>query len=116
MGYGHEHVTVEATQLALLPIGYADGVPRASQGWVSVQGRRCPLVGRVSMDQVVVDVGGLAVRAGSLATVFGPGDDGEPTVAEWAEWSDTIPHEIVTGIGSRVQRLVAAPAQLRSIA
>ena len=56
------------------------------------------------MDQVVVDVGDRAPELGETAVVFGPGDSGEPTVAEWAAWADTIEHEIVTGIGARVTR------------
>jgi alanine racemase len=112
VGYGHEHVTSEATRLALLPLGYADGVPRSSKGFVAIHQRRCPVVGRVSMDQVVVDVGDLPVREGDVATVFGPGDLGEPTTAEWATWAGTIEHEIVTGIGPRIRRTTLA-RQLR---
>lgn len=106
VGYGHQWSAGRATRLALLPVGYADGLPRCASGSaeVALHGRRCPVVGRVSMDQVVVDVGTLPVAVGDVATVFGPGGHGEPTVADWADWSGTIPHEIVTGIGSRVQR------------
>jgi alanine racemase len=106
VGYGHTWAPAGATRLALLPLGYADGLPRAAsgRGEVLLRGRRCPVVGLVSMDQVVVDVGTLPVAVGDVATVFGPGDDGEPTVAEWAAWSGTIEHEIVTGIGARVLR------------
>jgi len=106
VGYGHLWTARRPTRLALLPVGYADGLPRCVEGRaaVALHGRRCPVVGRVSMDQVVVDVGALPVSVGDVATVFGPGDHGEPTVAEWADWAGTIPHEIVTGIGARVQR------------
>jgi alanine racemase len=106
VGYGHTWATGRATRLALLPLGYADGLPRAASGRAEVllHGRRCPVVGLVSMDQVVVDVGALPVAIGDRATVFGSGDHGEPTVAEWARWSGTIEHEIVTGIGARVLR------------
>jgi alanine racemase len=114
VGYGHAHVTSEATRLALLPLGYADGVPRSSKGFVAIQQRRCPVVGRVSMDQLVVDVGELPVREGDVATVFGPGDLGEPTTAEWAAWAGTIEHEIVTGIGARIRRTTVA-RQLRQV-
>ncbi|WP_313888436.1 alanine racemase [Lentzea alba] len=108
VGYGHAHVTERATTLALLPVGYADGVPRAASGRAEVflGGRRRPVVGVISMDQVVVDVGDDGVAPGDEAVVFGPGDEGEPTVADWARWAGTIPHEIVTGIGTRVQRCV----------
>ncbi|KAA1428003.1 alanine racemase [Nocardioides antri] len=106
VGYGHTWAASRATRLALLPLGYADGVPRSASGRAEVwlRGRRCPVVGVVSMDQVVVDVGPVPVAVGDVATVFGPGDDGEPTITDWARWSGTIEHEIVTGIGPRVLR------------
>ncbi|SFT47564.1 alanine racemase [Actinopolyspora lacussalsi subsp. righensis] len=108
IGYGHTHVTDRATNLALLPVGYADGLRRdASEGaWVLVAGRRCPVAGVISMDQVVVDLGDDPVQPGTEAVVFGPGDDGEPTVYDWAHWAGTIPHEIVTGIGHRIRRSI----------
>ena len=119
VGYGNTHVTTSTTWLALLPVGYADGLPRSAsnRAEVLVRGRRCPVVGRISMDQTVVDLGpGLAGRAEPTeqVTVFGPGDDGEPTVADWAGWADTIEHEIVTGIGPRVSRSLR-PTPLRSL-
>ena len=106
VGYGHTWSTGRRTHLALLPLGYADGLPRATSGQAQVmlRGRRRPVVGRISMDQVVIDVGGDPPELGEVAVVFGPGDDGEPTVAEWAAWAGTIEHEIVTGIGARVHR------------
>ncbi|GAB4010337.1 alanine racemase [Nocardioides ultimimeridianus] len=106
VGYGHTWAAPRATRLALLPLGYADGIPRTASGRAQVwlRGRRCPVVGVVSMDQVVIDVGTAPVGVGEVATVFGPGSQGEPTAAEWAAWAGTIEHEIVTGIGSRVLR------------
>lgn len=106
IGYGHSHVTERATNLALLPIGYADGLPRAAAGRaeVMVAGRRRPVVGAISMDQTVVDLGDEPVDPGTEAVVFGPADSGEPTVDDWAGWAGTIPHEIVTRIGPRVRR------------
>jgi alanine racemase len=119
VGYGNTHVTTSTTWLALLPVGYADGLPRSAsnRAEVLVRGRRCPVVGRISMDQTVVDLGpGLAGRAEPTeqVTVFGPGDQGEPTTADWAAWADTIEHEIVTGIGPRVSRSLR-PTPLRSL-
>ena len=67
------------------------------------------------MDQTVVDLGATGSEVGELVTVFGPGDAGEPTVAEWAAWSETLEHEIVTGIGSRVPRLSRPVPRLRSV-
>lgn len=117
VGYGHTHITAEPTYLGLVPLGYADGLPRAASHQAEVQhrGRRAPVVGRISMDQAVVDLGESGGEVGDGVTVFGPGDDGEPTVADWARWSDTIEHEIVTGIGTRVARRTRAAARLRSV-
>lgn len=114
VGYGHAHVTDRATTLALLPVGYADGLPRAASEAAEVwlAGRRRRVVGVISMDQVVVDVGDDAVAPGDEAVVFGPGEQGEPTVADWARWAGTIPHEVVTGIGPRVRRSVASIASV----
>ena len=107
IGYGHDHVVPRRTGLALLPLGYGDGLPRTASGQaeVLIRGRRRRLVGRFSMDMVVVDIGDDDIRPGETATLFGPGDRGEPTVADWARWADTIPHEIVTRIGSRIPRV-----------
>ncbi|MFG2049278.1 alanine racemase [Micromonospora sp. NPDC048935] len=108
VSYGPEHVTAAPTTLALLPLGYADGLPRATggRGEVWLGGRRCPIVGRVAMDQCVVDAGDLPVAIGDPVVVFGPaeGDANPPTVVEWARWAGTNPHEILTGIGPRVAR------------
>jgi alanine racemase len=105
VGYGHTWSTDRSTHLGLLPLGYADGLPRpaSNRAWVSIRGVRRPLVGRISMDQAVVDLGPDPVTPGETALVFG--GDG-PSVAEWASWADTIEHEIVTGLGARVQRRV----------
>ena len=108
VGYGQLWSATGATTLGLLPLGYADGLPRVASGRaeVLVRGRRRPVVGRISMDQAVVDLGDLGVVPGETATVLGPGSGGEPTASEWATWSDTLPHEIVTGFGSRIARSV----------
>jgi alanine racemase len=107
VSYGPDHVTDRETTLALVPLGFADGVPRQSAGraHVAVHGVRCPVVGRISMDQIVVDVGDLRTHPGDIAVMFGPGTDGEPTAAEWAEWAGTNPNDILTGIGRRVPRV-----------
>jgi alanine racemase len=106
VGYGHTWTTPAATYLGLVPVGYADGLPLGASGNAEVQvgGRRRQVVGRISMDQLVVDLGDDPVLPGEVATVFGPGTAGEPTVAEWAAWADTIEHEIVTRVGTRVRR------------
>jgi alanine racemase len=108
VGYGHSWIAPANTTLGLLPAGYADGLPRAASGHaeVMVRGRRCPVAGLISMDQTVIDLRSQQVHPGEIATVFGPGLSGEPTVADWAAWAGTIEHEIVTGIGARVRRQV----------
>nr|BFF16409.1 hypothetical protein GCM10025699_77120 [Microbacterium flavescens] len=95
VGYGLDHVVPRRTALALLPVGYGDGLPRTAshRAEVLVRGRRRPIVGRISMDMVVVDTGDDRIRPGESVTLFGPGDGGEPTVADWARWADTIPRD-----------------------
>lgn len=106
IGYGHATITRRATRLALVPMGYADGLPRVAgpHAWMRVGEVPAPVVGRISMDQVILDVGDRPVRVGDPVTVLGDGADGAPTAADWARWSGTIPHEILTGIGGRVIR------------
>jgi alanine racemase len=106
VSYGHSYVTERETTLALVPLGYADGVPRAATntGPVSIGGARYTVSGRVCMDQFVVDVGDAEVRAGDEVVLFGPGTGGEPTAQDWADVLDTIHYEIVTRIGPRVLR------------
>ena len=102
VSYGHRYVTERETTLGLVPVGYADGVPRAAAGLplVAARGRRWPIAGTVCMDQFVVDFGDEPVTAGEEVVLFGPGDDGEPTAQEWGEALGTISYEIVTGIGA----------------
>lgn len=107
VSYGHRYTTDRETTLVLVPLGYADGVPRAAtnSGPVSVNGKRFTISGTVCMDQFVVDVGDLTVQAGDDVVLFGPGDDGEPTADDWARTLETINYEIVTRIGGRVPRV-----------
>jgi len=106
VSYGPDHVTTRATTLALLPLGFADGLPRTAQGRAHVElaGQRRPVVGRIAMDQCVIDAGDLPVAIGDPVVVFGPGDQATPTAADWARWAGTNPHEMLTGIGARVTR------------
>lgn len=108
IGYGHDYIVDRRTNIALLPLGYGDGLPRAAsdRAEVMVRGRRRRLVGRFSMDMVVVDTGDDRMSLGEHVTVFGPGGSGEPTVAEWAGWAGTIEHEIVTRVGIRAPRVL----------
>ncbi|MFZ4181515.1 alanine racemase [Streptomyces pseudogriseolus] len=107
VSYGHHYVTPGATTLGLVPLGYADGIPRhaSSAGPVMVEGKWRTVAGRVAMDQFVVDLGGDEPGPGAEAVLFGPGDRGEPTAEDWAQASGTIAYEIVTRIGSRVPRV-----------
>ncbi|CAL9504630.1 Alanine racemase [Streptomyces sp. enrichment culture] len=107
VSYGHQYVTPGATTLALVPAGYADGIPRhaSGSGPVLVAGKWRTVAGRVAMDQFVVDLGGDLAEAGDEAVLFGPGDSGEPTAEDWARATGTIGYEIVTRIGARVPRV-----------
>jgi alanine racemase len=109
ISYGLRYRAERETVIATVPLGYADGVPRrlGSVGAeVLVGGRRCPLAGTVTMDQVMVDCGPDAtVRAGDEAVLLGRQDGAEVTVEEWAAALDTISYEILCGIGPRVPRL-----------
>jgi alanine racemase len=104
VGYGWRYLTDRPTRLALLPLGYADGIPRtlSPDARAFVRGRRVPIAGTVSMDQLVIDVGDAGVEPGDEVVLFGQGDAGEPTIRDWAGWAGTIEHDIVTRIGPRV--------------
>ncbi|MBB1260023.1 alanine racemase [Streptomyces alkaliterrae] len=107
VSYGHHYTTPGETTLALVPAGYADGVPRHGSGCgpVLVAGKWRTVAGRVAMDQFVVDLGGDTAEVGDEAVLFGPGDRGEPTAEDWARAIGTIGYEIVTRIGPRVPRV-----------
>jgi alanine racemase len=107
VSYGHDFVAASDTTLALLPIGYADGLQRSLAGKfeVSIGGRRYPGVGRVCMDQVLVDLGPgePKVREGDTAILFGSGANGEQTADDWARAAGSINYEIVTQLRGRVR-------------
>ncbi|WP_428342171.1 alanine racemase [Mycobacterium sp.] len=108
VSYGHTWIAEQDTTVALMPIGYADGVFRSLGGRLEVQinGRRRPGVGRVCMDQFLVDLGPGAVDVadGDEAILFGPGTGGESTAQEWADLLDTIHYEVVTSPRGRIIR------------
>ena len=106
VSYGHRYVTTGETTLGLVPLGYADGIPRSATGQplVAARGRRWRIAGTVCMDQLLIDFGDEPVAEGDEVVLFGPGDNGEPTAQEWGEALGTISYEIVTGIGARVPR------------
>lgn len=108
VAYGHLYTTAAETTLGLVPLGYADGVPRhaSERGPVLVGDRRLTVAGRICMDQFVLDLGPEAREsAGDRVVLFGPGTGGEPTAEDWARASGTIGYEIVTRIGARVPRV-----------
>ena len=107
VSYGSTWTSPVETVLGLVPVGYADGIPRSSGGRVevSIGGQRVPAVGRTAMDQFVVDLGaGSEAAPGDDVFLFGPGDHGELTADDWADRIDTIGYELVTRLGSRIPR------------
>jgi alanine racemase len=93
------------TTLALVPLGYADGVPRqAVDARVAINGTQYPVVGRIAMDQFLVDVGRGPVAVGDDVVLFGDASTGVPTAAEWGTAAGTINYDIVTRVGARVPR------------
>jgi len=106
VSYGHTYTTDRETTLGLVPLGYGEGVPVAASNRVGAgyARERVRQVGRVCMDQLMVDLGDRSARVGEVVTLFGPGDDGEPSAQDWAEACGTIGYEIVTRIGGRVVR------------
>lgn len=126
VSYGHRWVAERATTVGLVPVGYAEGLPRAASrpgeepAEVAIGGRRRPLLGTVCMDQVVVDLDGDRPEPGSEAVLFGPPEAGGPSVQDWARACGTINYEIVTRIGGRMRRrhidseAEGAPAEVSS--
>ena len=108
VGYDLTYTTSSDTTMAVIPLGYADGIPRhaSSAGPVSIGGTRFTVAGRVSMDQISVDVGSHPVSVGEWAVLWGDPAEGHPSATEWAEVAGTIPYEIVSLLGSRVPRVV----------
>ena len=108
VGYGGTAVLKSDTKLGVVALGYADGIPRNTNNLagVFVDKKRAPIIGRVSMDQFVVDLGITSTaKTGDEVIVFGDGSSGEYTVDEWAKAANTINYEIITRIGPRVPRI-----------
>ncbi|WP_165068850.1 alanine racemase [Marisediminicola senii] len=105
VSYGYSYRTERETTLALVPLGYADGVPRqaSNRGPVTIDGVTHRVAGRIAMDQFVVDVGDQRVSIGDRAVLFGDPRRGHPGADDWAAAADTINYEIVTRLGSRVE-------------
>ena len=107
VGYGATEITKIDTKLGLVAMGYADGIPRIAKSvGVTFNGKRAPIIGRVSMDQFVVDLGAASTaKSGDWVSVFGPGTGEEYTADDWGSASGSINYEIVTRIGPRVPRI-----------
>ncbi|WP_277068453.1 alanine racemase [Saccharomonospora viridis] len=117
VSYGQTWTASADTTVALVPVGYADGVPRTLSGRLSVwlNGTRRPVAGRVCMDQLVVDCGDDEPELGAEVVLFGTGEGGMPTATEWAEKIGTIDYEIVTGMyRPRVRRRYVGTERDRS--
>ncbi|WP_441245673.1 alanine racemase [Kitasatospora sp. McL0602] len=106
VSYGHHYTTPGETTLGLVPVGYADGIPRHASGTgpVQIAGKWRTVAGRVAMDQFVVDLGGDTPEVGEQVLLFGNGEHGEPTAEDWGLACGTLSYEIVTRIGARVPR------------
>ena len=104
--YGRVRPLPASSVVATLPLGYADGIPRriSGGGEVLIRGRRFPLAGRVTMDQLVVDMGEHPVEVGDEAVLIGAGGSESISFDDWAELSDTINYEVVSRIGPRLPR------------
>jgi len=106
VSYGYRYRTTKPTNLGLVPFGYAEGMPRVSEGHhVLIAGKTYPVVGRVAMDQFVVDLGDDKPAIGSEAVIFGNAASGEPTAEELGASSGSINYEVVTRIGGRANRV-----------
>ncbi len=108
IGYGHTFIAPQKMKVATIPFGYADGLPRSlsNKGCVLLNGKRAKILGRVSMDQIVVDVSNIeGVKIGDDAVIIGKSGNDEITAEEIAELDGTINYEIVCGISKRVPRI-----------
>ncbi|HYH28185.1 MAG TPA: alanine racemase [Actinomycetota bacterium] len=106
LSYGHRYSLRRESTIATVPVGYADGYPRAASGRAQalIRGKPYPVAGTVTMDQILVDLGDDPVEAGDEVVLFGRQGDAEITADELAAWAGTIGYEIVCGIGPRVPR------------
>ncbi len=106
VSYGSDFVTEKETEIATIPVGYADGFPRALSGGASVliHGRKCPILGRICMDQFMVDVSGLSCEVGDLVTILGRDGEEEVRLEDWENFG-VFPYEALCNIGNRIPRI-----------
>jgi alanine racemase len=118
ISYGRTYITTKPTPIALVPFGYGDGYHRllSNRGEVLIRGKRVPIVGRVCMDQFMVDVSGIeGVKEGEEVVIIGRQGDEEITVEDVASWAQTINYEVVTAIAARVPRVYLKEGEVVSI-
>jgi len=106
VSYGYTYRTTRGSTLALVGLGYSDGVPRlaSNRAQVLVAGTPHPLVGRIAMDQLVVDCGDGSPVVGERAVLFGDTTRGEPSARDWATWTERMPLALTAGLGARIRR------------
>ncbi|MGB2128145.1 MAG: alanine racemase [Flavicella sp.] len=105
LGYNRAYIATKKTMSATVPVGHADGVSRAlgkGNGFVNIKGHKCPILGNVCMDMIMVDVTNVNCEEGDAVILF----DSQETIEQWAQKSDTISYEILTGISQRIARKV----------
>lgn len=109
VGYGGSFTTRRASRIGVVPLGYADGIPRSlsNRGAFIVDGKRCPIVGRVCMNMTLIDLGQTHGRPGSPVTLIGAENGASVTADDWAEWAQTISYEIVTRLPAELPRVYA---------
>jgi len=106
VSYGYTYRASDDTTIALVSIGYADGVPRLGSNTASaaIAGVPYPVVGRIAMDQLVLDLGTAHAEPGDIATIFGSASLGAPTAIEWAQRTRRSPLALTAGLGRRIVR------------
>lgn len=107
VSYSHTWVATEPTRVGLIPVGYADGIPRNLSNDIefAVNGQAVTQIGTIAMDQCVVNLNShTTARAGDVVDVFGPGTSGELTADQWAQRMNTVGYEIITRIGTRIPK------------
>ena len=109
VSYGGTWTAPEDTTIATVSVGYADGIRRCvgNRGHVLLHGKECPIVGVVTMDFLMVNIGDAAVRVGDVATLIGEDGGRRVTVQQFAGWSDAVVWEVLTGLGPRLPRIHA---------
>ncbi len=107
MSYGSTWAPSSPTRVITLPVGYGDGYMRTMSGQaeVIVNGKRFPVVGRICMDQVMVDIGQSSAYNGDEVVLLGEGGGEQIRIEDLAAWANTIPHEVLTSINTRVPRV-----------